>query len=117
MDKKDKKRDAMVNDIICDFNFEKVHAIIVMMDVKWYGLNGSKKIETPSVDDIIALAREILTEAYDNHKADPEYNGIGKCHLFAEVFKDGRMELTYRPFSSSSFEDDYDEDGNHNDNY
>ena len=107
MNEDNRKRDAMVNDILCDFDFERVQAIMVLMGVKWYGLKGEDERHTPSVDEIIAVSREILTETYDKHKADPEYNGCGKYHMFAEAFNDGQLELTYRPFSASSFEDSY----------
>ena len=117
MNEDNRKRDAMVNDILCDFDFERVQAIMVLMGVKWYGLKGGDERHTPSVDEIIAVSREILTEVYDKHKADPEYNGCGKYHMFAEAFNDGQLELTYRPFSASSFEDCYNEDGSHNENY
>ena len=111
MNENNKKRDAMVNEILLDFDFERVQAIMVLMGVKWYGLKGKDERHTPSVDEIIAVSREILTEAYDKHKADPEYNGCGKYHMFAEAFNDGQLELTYRPFSASRFESDYNEDG------
>ena len=117
MNEDNRKRDAMVNDILCDFDFERVHAIMVLMGVKWYGQDGGCERHTPSVDEIIAVSREILTETYDKHKADPEYNGCGKYHMFAEAFNDGQLELTYRPFSASSFESSYNEDGSHNENY
>lgn len=117
MNEDNRKRDAMVNDILCDFDFEKVQAIMVLMGVKWYGLKGGNERHTPSVDEIIAVSREILTEAYDKHKEDPEYNSCGKYHMFAEAFNDGMLELTYRPFSASGFEDSYNEDGSHNENY
>lgn len=117
MNENNKKRDAMVNDIICDFDFERVHAIMVLMGVKWYGLKGEGERHTPSVDEIIAVSREILTEAYDKHKENPEYNGFGKYDMFAEAFNDGQLELTYRPLSASSFESSYNEDGSHNEDY
>ena len=117
MNEDNRKRDAMVNDILCDFNFERVHAIMVLMGVKWYGLKGKGERRTPSVDDIIAVSREILTEAYDKHKADPEYNGCGRYQMFAETYGDGQLELTYQPFSASSFESSYNEDGSHNESY
>ena len=117
MNEDNRKRDAMVNDILCDFDFERVQAIMVLMGVKWYGPKGGGERHTPSVDEIIAVSREILTEAYDKHKEDPEYNSCGKYHMFAEAFNDGQLELTYRPFSASSFESSYNEDGSHNENY
>lgn len=40
MNEDNRKRDAMVNDILCDFDFERVQAIMVLMGVKWYGLKG-----------------------------------------------------------------------------
>ena len=115
MNEDNRKRDAMVNDILCDFDFERVRAIMVLMGVKWYGPKGG--CETPSVDKIIAVSRELLTEVYDKHKADPEYNGCGMYQMFAEAFNDGQLELTFRPFSASSFESSYNEDGSHNENY
>ena len=117
MNEDNRKRDAMINDILCDFDFESVRAIMVLMDVKWYGLKGGNECHTPSVDEIIAVSREILTEAYDKHKADHEYNGCGKYFMFAEAFNDGQLELTYRPFSASGFESCYNEDGSHNEDY
>jgi len=111
MNENNRKRDAMVNEILLDFDFERVQAIMVLMGVKWYGLKGKGERHTPSVDEIIAVSREILTEAYDKHKADSEYNGCGKYQMFAEAFNDGQLELTYRPFSASSFESSYNEDG------
>ena len=115
MNENNRKRDAMVNDILCDFDFERVRAIMVLMGVKWYGPKDGG--ETPSVDKIIAVSRELLTEVYDKHKADPEYNGRGTYQMFAEAFNDGQLELTFRPFSASSFESSYNEDGSHNENY
>lgn len=118
MSKDNRKRDAMVNDILCDFDFEKVRAIMVLMGVKWYGLKGGEgERHTPSVDEIIAVSRDILTEAYDKHKSDPDYNGCGMYHMFAEAYNDGQLELTYRPFSASSFESSYNKDGSHNEEY
>jgi hypothetical protein len=111
MNKDNRKRDAMINEILLDFDFERVHAIMVLMGVKWYGLKGDGERRTPSVDEIISVSREILTEAYDRHKADSEYNGCGKYQMFAEAFNDGQLELTYRPFCASSFENSYNEDG------
>ena len=107
MNEDNRKRDAMVNDILCDFDFEKVQAIMVLMGVKWY--EGNKR-HTPSMNEIIDVSQEMLTEAYDKHKADNDYHGCGKYGIFAEAFNDGELELTYRPFSASSFESIYDED-------
>lgn len=117
MKKNDKKRDAMINDIMCDFDFDKVHAVMVVLGVKWLDADGCDGRHTPTVEEIKAVSREILTEAYDNHNANPEFNGIGRYRMFAEVFGDGQLELTYRPFSASAFEVDYNEDGTHRDNY
>lgn len=90
---------------------------MVLIGIKWYGLKGEDKRHTPSVDEIISVSREILTDTSDKHKADIEYNGCGKYNMFAEAFNDGQLELTYRPFNASSFEISYNEDGSHNEYY
>ena len=117
MNEDNRKRDAMINDILCEFEFDKVQAIMVLMDVKWRGLNDKDERHTPSVDELIAVSREILTEAYDQCRADHEFIGCGKLDMYAEAFIDGQLELTYQPFSILNCECGYNEDGSHNENY
>ena len=110
MNENNRKRDAMINDILCDFDFEKVQAIMVLLDFKWRGQDGKDECHTPSVAEIIEVSCEILTKAYDKQKANHEYVCFEKCYMVAEAFIGDELRLSYQPFSASNHESYYNED-------
>jgi hypothetical protein len=94
----------MIEDIMSEFEFEKVHAFMVINEEKFYK---DGEYYTPTVDDVKQVARGLLEDAFDTHQREPDFIYTSVYHFTAEVTaEDGILELYYRPFSSRSFADD-----------
>ena len=101
-------RDRMIEEVMSEFDFEKVHAFMV--------INGETfcedgKLYTPTVNDVKQVARGLLEDAFDTHQRDPEFISTSVYNFTAEVSgEDGILELSYHPFSSGSCADDLDDE-------
>ena len=97
-------KDKMIKEIMSEFEFEKVHAFMVINDETFYR-NGEEY--HPTIDDVKRVARNLLVDAFDTHQRDPDFLSTSACKLTAEVTgEDGILELSYRPFSYASFAED-----------
>ena len=100
-------RDRMIEEIMGEFEFEKVHAFMVINGETFYE---DGKRYTPTVDDVKQVARKLLEDAFDSYQRDPEFISTSVYNFTAEVTgEDGILELYYRPFSSGSCADDLEE--------
>ena len=101
-------RDRMIEKIMSEFEFEKVHAFMV--------INGETfcedgKLYTPTVNDVKQVARGLLEDAFDTHQREPDFISTSVYNFTAEVTaEDGILELYYRPFSSRSYADDLEDE-------
>ena len=101
-------RDRMIDEVMSEFDFEKVHAFMVINGETFYE-NGKRY--TPTVDDVKQVARKLLEDAFDSYQKDPEFISTSVYNFTAEVTgEDGILELYYHPFHSSSYADDLEEE-------
>lgn len=101
-------RDRMIEDVMCEFDFEKVHAFMVINEEKFYE---GGNYYTPTVDDVKQVARGLLEDAFDTHQREPDFISTSVYNFTAEVTaEDGILELYYRPFSSRSYADDLEDE-------
>ena len=77
---------AIINEILGKFDFEKVRAVMVLMDWKWYGTH------VPTVDELRETARHHLLQVCmpeDEQSAGSggfsAYKGGGEVHLVFEL--------------------------------
>lgn len=97
-------KDRMINEIMSEFEFEKVHAFMVINDETFYEC-GTRF--TPTVENLREVARKLLEDAFDSYQRDPEFISSSVYNFTAEVTgEDGILELYYRPFSSRSYAED-----------
>ena len=100
-------RDRMIEEIMSEFEFEKVHAFMVINGETFYE-DGTRF--TPTVENLREVARKLLEDAFDSYQKDPEFISASMYNFSAEVTgEDGILELYYRPFSSGSCADDFEE--------
>ena len=101
-------RDRMIEEVMSEFDFEKVHAFMVINGETFYE-NGKRF--TPTVDDVKQVARGLLEDAFDTHQREPDFISTSVYNFTAEVTsEDAILELYYRPFHSSSYADDLEEE-------
>lgn len=97
-------RDRMIEEIMSEFEFEKVHAFMVINGETFYE---DWKRYTPTVENLREVARKLLEDAFDSYQRDPEFISTSVYNFTAEVTgEDGILELYYRPFSSRSYAED-----------
>lgn len=101
-------RGRMINEIMSEFEFEKVHAFMVINEEKFYE---GGNYYTPTVDDVKQVARGLLEDAFDTHQREPDFISTSVYNFTAEVTgEDGILALYYHPFHSSSYADDLEEE-------
>lgn len=100
-------KDKMINEIMSEFEFEKVHAFMVLNNETFYEC-GTRF--TPTVENLREVARKLLEDAFDSYQKDPKFIYTSVYKFTAEVTgEDGILELYYRPFSSGVCADDLEE--------
>ena len=98
-------KDKMINEIMSEFEFEKVHAFMVINGETFYE---DGKRYTPTVEDLREVARKLLEDAFDTHQREPDFISTSVYNFTAEVTaEDGILELYYHPFHSSSYADNW----------
>lgn len=82
-----------IDEIIENFNFDKVHMAMTMLDWKWAGENGDA---VPSMKELKDTARRLLTEAYkDGVEPDYAYNVVATGGFEAYIYDNNAMELKF----------------------
>ena len=96
---KTKLRDAMIKDIMCDFDFDEVHKVMKYVGWEWGDCDG-----VPSTYSLIKLAEWLLNEAYTKNTTVAQGGFIAKM-------ENGSLELSFVLESMTTFAEDYqDED-------
>lgn len=92
---KTKLRDAMIKDIMDDFDFDEVHKVM-----KYLGWEWSDCDDVPSTYSIIKLAEWLLKEAYDKNTTVAQGG-------FRASMENGSLELSFILQSITAFAEDY----------
>ena len=109
-------RGKMTAEILDDFDFEKVQAIMVLLGITFPDYPGEAKggRHVPSVDELKTEAKQQLEEAWidrskwnDEPDHDKHITGVGGwCgHLMIDIFWDG-FEMKFQPITSASYFED-----------
>lgn len=106
----------MFEEILEDFDFEKAHAIIVLLDITFPDYIGSTERHTPTVDELKVTAHACLEKAWidrmkwdevdEEHKVAGVYDWCG--HLYVDILEDS-FDLQFIPIQASSFFEDHQE--------
>ena len=100
-------RERMIEEVMSEFDFEKVHAFMVINGETFYEC-GTRF--TPTVEDLREVARKLLENAFDSYQENPDFISTSVYNFTAEVTgEDGILTLYYHPFHSSSYADDLEE--------
>lgn len=106
---------AMMTEILSDFDFEKVRAVIVLLGITFpdpVNLSGPRHI--PSVDELKAEAVHLLEEAWDERarwteKEDSERVDNVCCGCLSVDITWEAFELKFHPVTSASYFGDHGE--------
>lgn len=96
-----KPTSEIINDILSNFNFEKVHAYMVLTDWKWKG-------ERPTKEDLYDNAYNLLWKVANIDKARATDEGVcigtGGFYAYRFVFE-GKIcyKLSFEPCRSSNY--------------
>lgn len=63
---KEQLKEQMIDDVLSDFEFEKVYRVMKELDWKWYD---EGDVHVPSIYTLIKQAKELLSEAYENESS------------------------------------------------
>jgi hypothetical protein len=95
---KTKFRDAMIKDIMADFDFAQVHRVMQSLDWQWQYKG------VPSLYEIMKSAEKLLIDAYNK-------TTTVSCGGFTAKMENGSLELSFILESMTTFTEDYqDED-------
>ena len=105
---KENQRNAMIAEVMEDFDFENVHKVMTFLDWKWAIGEGERTV--PSVYRLMKQAEQLLTDV--TKYEDNEHHEMATGGLRAIFDEDGDLELRFEITRTASFNDDYDEEGN-----
>jgi hypothetical protein len=102
---------TMVDDILSEFDFEKVHDTMVALDWKWYSTHPS----VPSIRDLKDTARQLLISVYnlrkdeykETHSEVPVTCGTGGFRATALSNDDGVVDFLKLEFIVTEWEVTY----------
>ncbi len=104
---KDNQRQAMIAEVMENFDFETVHRVMTQLDWQWAIEHGEKAV--PSVYRLMKQAEQLLTDVakYD----DRQHHEFATGGLRAIFSEDEDLELRFEIESSTSYSEDYGDDG------
>ena len=105
---KENQREAMIDEIMEHFDFEKVHKVMSFLDWEWDIGDGEQTV--PSTYRLMKQAKQMLK--YITQYDDKEYHEMATGGFRAVLNEEGDLELRFEITKSASFNDDYDEEGN-----
>lgn len=62
------KKEEAVNEILDEFDFEKVHKVVVALNWKW--LTADTNYDVPTIGDLRKKARKLLNDVINYEKSD-----------------------------------------------
>ena len=107
----DKTKEELINEVLDNFDFEKVHKVMTFLDWKWYNYSENTR-EVPSIARMIRTVQQYLSQAYDG-LAKNEWNenqymiGSGGFEVWAKRWPAGLDRpdvLLTLTFNLASFE-------------
>lgn len=101
--KKEQIIDGMVNEVMEDFDFGKVHRVMVLTDHKWANTDGTEKV--PSIYRIMKHAEELLRTCA-SHYGDKDNFSISSGGFTAGL-DDGTLFLQYVLEEEISYDTDH----------
>lgn len=101
--KKEQIIDGMVNEVMEDFDFEKVHRVMVLTKHKWANMEGTEKV--PSIYRIMKHAEELLRTCA-RHYGDKD-NFSTSSGGFTAGLDDGTLYLQYVLEEKISYDTDH----------
>ena len=109
---KEKQREAMIEEVLDAFDFDKVHKVMTMLD--WYYAipdQGEFVEMVPTHYMLIKTANKLLREV--SQYEDKQRHEIATGGFRAVFDEDEDLELRFEIETSVSFTKDYDEEGNY----
>ena len=101
--KKEQIAEKMVEEVMEDFDFDKVHRIMVMTEHRWANMNCTESV--PSLYRIMKRAEELLRTCA-SHYGDKD-NFSTSCGGFTATLDEGTLSLRYVPEEETAYDTDY----------
>ena len=104
----EKKRQAMIAEVMEYFDFEQVHDVIVKLNWVWVS-NKKKDCEVPSVYRMMKASECMLNDVsqYDDDERHEQATG----GLRAVKDEEGNLELRFELETSVSYDEDFNDEG------
>lgn len=101
--KKEQIVEKMIEEVMNDFDFEKVHRVMVLTKHKWANIDGTEKV--PSLYRIMKDAEELLRTCA-SHYGDKD-NFFVSCGGFTAELDCGMLGLRYVVEEKEAYDIDY----------
>lgn len=106
-----KSKEQLINEVLDNFDFEKVHKVMTFLDWKWISLSEGTN-EVPSIARMVRSAQQYLSMAYDglakaSHGDNRYMVGCGGFEAWAKRYTTGLDKpdvLLTLSFNLASFE-------------
>lgn len=109
---KEKKREAMIEEVLDAFDFDKVHKVMTMLDWHYATPDQGEFVEmVPTHYMLIKTANKLLREV--SQYEDKQRHEIVTGGFRAVFDEDEDLELRFEIETSVSFTEHYDEEGNY----
>lgn len=96
---KEQLKEQMIDDVLSEFNFGKVHRVMKELDWKWYDEDDA---HVPSIYMLIKQAKQLLSEAFDKESE------ISTCGLIAS-YTNEVLTLVFALEEKNAYKEDYEE--------
>lgn len=84
------KRDKCIEEVLTEFDFDKVHTAMVAVKWTWRTEDGSGNLAIPSRDALVMTARDLLEKAWRN---EGTVRTGGFCAWYETATNDGHATL------------------------
>jgi len=101
--KKEQITEKMIEEVMSDFDFGKVHRVMVLTKHKWANIDGTEKV--PSLYHIMKHAEELLHTCASHY--DDKDNFSTSCGGFTATLDEGTLSLQYVLEEETSYDTDY----------
>lgn len=88
-----KSKEQLINEVLDNFDFEKVHKVMTFLNWRWISLSEGTS-EVPSIAKLVRSAQQYLSMAYDglskiDHKESEYMTGSGGFEAWARRYPAG----------------------------
>ncbi len=95
--------ETMVTAVMEDFDFDRVHKVMVFLDWRWSIENGERTV--PSLYRLMKTADSLLRDCAQYY-GDKEFHAMGTCGFMASL-DDGNLTLQFILTETTSDHEDY----------